>query len=392
MPSRRAARIANLADARRRARRALPRPLFDYVDGGADDELTVAENERGFQDLELVPRMGVDVGEPSLATTVLGTRLAMPIMLAPCGFVEVVHPDGAVGVAAAAAAAGTVAVLCRIALCEPEEVAARSPGPHWLQVNGAGGRDGVAALVERAVAAGFTGLVLTLDGPPPGNHERDLRNRVRPPVRMTPPWLARNGAQLLVRPRWTAGVAPLAIGRLRAGSAAAAVLRDGDLHRWSRFSWVDVEWLRERWPGQLLVKGVLRGEDARAAREAGADAVIVSNHGGRQLDGVPAPIGVLAEVVAAVDGSVEILLDGGVRRGTDVVKAIALGARAVMIGRPFVFGLAAAGRPGVERILELLEAETSRTLRLLGCPGVDALDPSLTRSRLPLPAPALSRD
>lgn len=368
--------------------------LYDYVDGGADDELTLAENERSFRDLELVPRMGLDPGGPDLATTVLGTRLEVPVLLAPCGFVQVVHPDGAVGVASAAAAAGTVAVLSPSALCGPEEVADRSPGPHWMQVNGTGGRDHAKALVERAGTAGFAGLVVTLDGPPPGNQERDLRNRVRPPVRMTAGWLAHAGGQLLARPRWTAGIVPAAIGGLRGGPAAgaAAVLGDGRLHSWSRFSWADVEWLREQWPGHLLVKGVLRGADALAAREAGADAVIVSNHGGRKLDGAPAPISVLPEVVAAVGGSVEILLDGGVRRGTDVVKAISLGAGAILIGRPFVYGLAVAGRPGVERIIEILATEISRTLTLIGCGGVEALDPSWLRSRAAAQATVLTAD
>lgn len=385
MLSKRAARITSVADARRRARRSLPRALRDYVEGGADDELTVGTNERAFQALELLPRMGVEVGEPSLATTVLGLRLELPILLAPCGFIQIVHPDGAVGVARAAGAAGTVAVLSRSALCAPEEVASCSAGPHWFHVNAIGGLKEVRSLIDRAAKAGFAGLVVNLDGPPPGNLERNLHNGVAPPVRVTPRLLARLGAQLLSRPRWAVGMLPAgahALGsRISAFQGASRTLRSGDLHDWPRFSWADVEWMRGLWPGHLVVKGVLTAADAGAARDAGADAVLISNHGGRQLDGVPAPISVLPEVVDAVGGSIEVLLDGGIRRGTDVVKALALGARAVLIGRPYVYGLATAGQPGVERILEVFGTEISRALKQMGCGGVGELGPSWLRPR-----------
>jgi L-lactate dehydrogenase (cytochrome) len=383
--SRQTTRIASVADARRRARRSLPRVLYDYVEGGADDELTVAENEGAFRALQLRPRMGIDVGEPSLATTVLGSELALPILLAPCGFVEMMHRDGAVGVARAAAAAGTISALSKIALCPPEEVAARSDGARWFQVNAAGGRVEVEALMKRAAAAGFTGLIVTMDGPPPGNHERDRRHGMTPPVRIGPRLLTRIGSQLLARPRWSLSMAPAGLRALnRRASAvtnASQVLAAGDLYDWPRFTWSDVEWMRAQWPGHLIVKGLLTAADATAARDAGADAVVVSNHGGRQLDGVQAPITALPEIVAALDGSTEILLDGGVRRASDVVKALSLGARAVLIGRPFLYGLAAAGQPGVERVLEIFSAEISRTLKLIGCAGSAELDPSWLRRR-----------
>src|SRR5579859_1963951 len=185
MLSDRAKRIVSVEDARRRARGRLPAVLFDYIDGGADDEVTVAENERAFRELALRPRMGVDIGEPNIATSVLGTPLGLPVLLAPCGMVQLVHPDGAVGVARAASAARTLAVLSKIALCSPEEVARQSGGPRWFQINAVGGRSGVERLITRAAEAGFEALVLTLDGPPPGNHERDLRHRVVPPVRIS---------------------------------------------------------------------------------------------------------------------------------------------------------------------------------------------------------------
>jgi L-lactate dehydrogenase (cytochrome) len=389
MSSTRAARIINVADARRSARRTLPRVLFDYIEGGADDETTVAENESAFRDLAIRPRMGVDPGEPGISTTVLGTPLALPVLLAPCGMVQLAHPDGAVGVARAASAAGTVAVLSKIALCSPEEVARRSPGPNWFQVNSAGGRDEVKRLMARAADAGFESLVVTLDGPPPGNHERDVRHGVVPPVRVGPRFAARLTGQILARPRWTSTMLPAVRRQKSTIEDATRVLSSGGLQRSARFTWSDIEWMRAEWPGSLLVKGVLTGADAVAAREAGADAVIVSNHGGRALDGAPATMRALPEVVAAVGETTEVLLDGGVRRASCVVKALCLGARAVLIGRPYVYGLACAGQPGVERILDIFRAELTRTMKLMGCPDLSALGPGWLQPTRPCPGDLL---
>lgn len=378
MSSRRAAQIMSVEDARRRARRSLPAVLFDHIEGGADDELTMTENEHAFRELRLRPRMGIDAGEPSLATTVLGSHLALPVMLAPCGFIQAVHPDGAVGVARAAAVAGTIAVLSTMALCTPEEVALQSGGLRWLQINSMGGREQVRRLMDRAAAASFTGLVVTLDGPPHGNHERDLCNGLAPPVRVTSGLLARLGTQALARPRWTVNMIPAGTRALRSRvstiEGASKVLTTAELHAWPRFTWSDVEWIRDHWSGHVIVKGLLTAADAIAARDAGADAIVVSNHGGRRLDGVPATISALPEIVAAVGGSTEVFLDGGVRRATDVIKALSIGARAVLIGRPFLYGLATAGQPGVERILEIFKTEILRTLRLMGCRGLCELD------------------
>jgi L-lactate dehydrogenase (cytochrome) len=369
----RASRILTVADARRRADRLLPRALVDYIESGSEDERTLAENERAFGDLALRPRMGVDV-EPSLATTVLGTPLAMPLLLAPAGMVQLIHPDGAVGVARAAAAAGTIAVLSRTALCPPDEVARRSPGPHWFQVTSTGGRAVVKSLIGRAADAGFTGLVVTLDGPPPGNREAELRHGVVPPVRLTAGLVARLVAQAVARPRWTASMLATALELKTTISSTTRTLSSTAMRTSARFTWADIEWLKREWPSSLLVKGVLTGADAIAARNAGADAIIVSNHGGRALDGVPATITVLPEIVAAVGKSTEVLVDGGIRRASSVAKALCLGARAVLIGRPFLYGLACAGQSGVERILEIFRAELVRTMKLLGCPDVAELD------------------
>jgi L-lactate dehydrogenase (cytochrome) len=376
MAQTRVTRIVNVADAQRRARRTLPRALFDYIEGGADDETTLAENERAFQEVALRPRMGVDVGEPGIATTVLGSPLALPVLLAPCGMVQLAHPDGAVGVARAASAAGTVAVLSKIALCSPEEVARRSPGPNWFQVNSAGGRDEVKHLMARAADAGFTGLVVTLDGPPPGNHERDVRHGMVPPVQVTPRFAARLATQIATRPRWLGAMTVAARRQTATIKDATRVLSSGGLRTSARFTWSDIEWIRSEWPGSLLVKGVLTGADAVAGRDAGADAVIVSNHGGRALDGAPSTLSVLPEIVDAVGTSTEVLIDGGIRRAGCVVKALSLGARAVFIGRPWVYGLACAGQPGVERIIEIFRAELVRTLKLMGCPDVSELNPN----------------
>jgi L-lactate dehydrogenase (cytochrome) len=368
--------MVNVRDARRRAKRRLPAVLFDYIDGGADDEITAAENERAFRELALRPRMGADIDEPSVSTSVLGVPLALPVMLAPCGMIQLVHPDGAVGVARAAAAAATVAVLSKIALCSPEEVADRAAGPHWFQVNSAGGREEVSRLMARAAGAGFTGLVVTMDGPPPGNHERDLRHGVVPPVGVSPHLAARLAGQAVVRPQWTAAM--LAAGRRQRSTiqSATSVLTSTGLRRSPRFTWRDIDWIRGEWAGALVVKGVLTGDDALLARDVGADAVIVSNHGGRSLDTAPATMTALPEVVAALNGSAEVLLDGGVRRASDVVKAVCLGARAVLIGRPYVYGLACAGQHGVERILGLFQSELQRTMKLIGCQELAQLDPS----------------
>lgn len=362
-----------LSDAQYRASRILPKALFSYIEGGAEDEVTLNENVSAFRSLRLRPRMGVDV-EPNLTTTVLGSRVKMPLLLAPAGMEQIVHPDGAVGVARAAAAAGTIAILSRTALCPLEEVARQAPGPHWFQISSSGGSCVVQDLMERAANAGFTGLVVTLDGPPSGLREADLRNGVVPPVRFTSGLVTNLAAQALARPRWTFRMLAAARKQKAAISGTMRTLSSNAMSRSARFTWDDIEDMRRKWPGSLLVKGVLTGSDALAARNAGADAIIVSNHGGRALDGAPATIEVLPEIVAAVGNSFEVYLDGGIRRASSVAKALCLGARAVFIGRPFLYGLACSGQPGVEWVLDLFRDELVRTMKLLGCPDVAVLN------------------
>lgn len=396
--------LHNVAEARRRARRVLPRVVFDYVDGGAEDEVTMAENERAFRSLAFRPRMAVPAAEPALTTTVLGTEVSFPVLLAPCGLVRLLHPDGAAGAARAAVARDTIWTLSTVAGTSLESVAPAG-GHRWFQLYAPGGRDEAETMLERVERAGYEALVVTVDTPALGNRERDVRNGVAPPLRLDARTAIALGPQVLARPRWVLrmmrdGVSMLgrpkhggvgtadgtAVGTADGtaeGTAEGTVDRDSGLGAAgtvsmlaSPFTWADVAWMRERWAKPLVVKGVLSADDARHAVDAGADAVVVSNHGGRQLDGAPATARVLPEVVDAVGERTEVLVDGGIRRGGDVIKAIALGARAVLVGRAYLYALAVGGQHGVEQVLDVLRAEMTRDMRLLGCPSVHELDRS----------------
>ena len=376
-----AARIYSIRDARRRAARAVPRALFDYIDGGADDEVTLHENRRALREATFRPHMAAATGEPVLATTLLGTPLSMPVLLAPCGLVRFIHPDGAQGVARAAAAMGTVSVLSTVAGTALEDVATAAAGPKWFQLYAPGGPEQTEDLVGRAQGAGYAGLVVTLDTPALGNRERDVRHGVAQPFRFDPARVSRLAAQVALRPRWLVGTARAAMrARAQAGEpvepARAAPTARGVAMGASPFSWDDVTTIRRQWAGVLAVKGVLNGDDARRAVDAGCDLVIVSNHGGRQLDGAPATFRVLPEIVDALAGAAPVVLDSGIRRGSDVVKAVAAGADAVMIGRAYLYGLAVDGEHGVHRVLEIFRTEMVRTLSLMGCPSVSDLDRS----------------
>ena len=373
-----ASRLDNVAEARRLARRVLPRALFDYIDGGAEDEVTMGENERALRQIAFRPRMGTKVQRPRLDTTVLGRPVSLPVLLAPCGLVEMVHPDGAIGVARAARRAGTVSVLSTVAGTPPAALS-HEPGPRWFQLYAAG-RDEADDLMGQASSAGFEGLVVTIDTPALGLRDRDVRNGVGGPIRLGARSALRLGPQIVARPgwslrmlrrmQWTAGgTQRLAAGAASVGFPTVAMLA-------SPFGWDDIARIRRRWSGSLVIKGVLSGDDALRAADAGADAVVVSNHGGRQLEGAPATARVLPEVVDVAGDRVEVLMDGGVRRGGDVVKALAIGARAVLVGRPYLYALAVAGEPGVERLLDIFRSEMSRTLSLLGCPDVAELNRS----------------
>ena len=371
--------INTVADAQRLARGRVPRPVFDYIEGGAGSESTVLANQREVEAVRFRPRLGQTVGAPGpdLTTTVLGTPVSMPLLLSPIGFTRMMDPRGDVAAARAASAAGTVFTLSSMSGHGIDEVAAVVDTPAWFQLYFLGGRPGAEQLVERAKSAGYGALVVTLDTQVPGNRERDLRYGLSPPLELNRSTALKMAPHAALHPRW---LADLARDRFRLELVNATGLQIDDqpisageaLMHWlaSPPRWEDFTWLRERFDGPVIAKGILTGEDARRAMDCGVSAIVVSNHGGRQLDGAPATMTALVEVLDAVGTEVEVFVDGGFRRGADVVKAIALGARAVMVGRPWAYGLAAAGEPGVERILTILRDDIDRTLRLLGMSSI----------------------
>ena len=374
-------RVVCIEDFRPLACERVPKAVFDYLDGGAEGEVTLRENCRVFEDVTFRPRNAVVVPECSLRTRILGFELSLPFMLAPVGYSRLMHPGGELAAARAAGLAGTAYILSTISGHRLEDVKAASAAPVFYQLYLRGGRQAAEAAIERARHAGFSALVVTIDTPVSGIRERDYRNGMSELISggllQKIPFLP----QLLARPAWLTaflldgglpglpnvvvpGKGPLPLVDVAAALAESAV------------TWADLRWIRELWRGPIVVKGVLSGDDARHAIDEGAVAVSVSNHGGRQLDCVPAALRALPEVAAAVNGQIEVWMDGGIRRGGDIVRAICLGARAVLCGRAYAYGLAAAGEAGVHRAIEILRADLERTLRLLGCPSVAVLDRS----------------
>jgi isopentenyl diphosphate isomerase/L-lactate dehydrogenase-like FMN-dependent dehydrogenase len=374
-------RVINIENLRRAAKRRLPRVVFDYIDGGAEDESTLRANSRAFEAVTFRPRCAVATPACDLRVSVLGQSLPMPLILAPVGSSRLIHPRGEEAAASATGAAGLAYSLSTLSGCRLEDVAAASKGPLWYQVYLVGGRDCALSAIERAKAAGFSALVVTIDTAVAGMRERDLRNGVKEllsgNLRSMLPFVS----QLLTKPRWLAGFVadgglmkfPNIVipgkGPMLYADVTAALDQ-------SVVTWEDLKWIREAWNGPIVIKGIHTGDDARRAVDAGAEALVVSNHGGRQLDSVAPTLRVLPEVVASVGDRIEVLLDGGIRRGSDILKALCLGARAVMIGRAYAYGLGAAGGAGVARAIEILRADLVRTLKLLGCPSVAALDQS----------------
>jgi isopentenyl diphosphate isomerase/L-lactate dehydrogenase-like FMN-dependent dehydrogenase len=379
--------VVNIGDLRRLAQRRLPKVVFDYVDGGAEGEITMRENIRAFEDVTFRPRNAVAIKNCDLRTTLLGCELSMPMLLAPVGFSRMIHPRGEVCSARAANKAGIGFTLTTISGSKLEDVAAGCPGAKWYQLYLVGGREAAEAALARAAAAGFTTLAITIDTGTFGMRERDVRNgagfllaRERfakipymGQLLTHPIWVARflgDGGMLELPNVIVPGRGPMLLSETQASLAASVV------------TWTDLKWIREIWRGSILVKGVLTGDDARRSLDAGAGGVIVSNHGGRQLDGVSASLRALPEVVKAVGRQGEVLMDGGIRRGSDIAKAICLGARAVLIGRAYAYGLGAAGEAGVARAIAILRADLQRAIVLLGCKSISELD----RSYVNIPA------
>jgi L-lactate dehydrogenase (FMN-dependent) and related alpha-hydroxy acid dehydrogenases len=371
-------RVLNIEDLRRAAKRRLPRVVFDYIDGGAEDESTLRANCQAFKAVTLRPRCAVATPVCDLRTTVLGTSVSMPLILAPVGSCRLMFPRGEEAAARAAGKAGIICTLSTLSGCRLEDVAAASGGPVWYQLYLVGGRDCALGGIDRARKAGFSALVVTIDTPVAGLRERDLRNGAKELLsgKLGPMLPFVN--QLLVRPRWLAafladgglmkfenvlipGKGPMPYADVTAALEQAVV------------TWEDLKWIRQAWNGPIVIKGIHTSEDARRAVDLGAEALAVSNHGGRQLDGVAPTLRVLPEVVSAVGDRIEVLLDGGIRRGSDIIKALCLGARAVMAGRAYAYGLGAAGGAGVSRAIEILRADLVRTLKLLGCASVAEL-------------------
>lgn len=365
----------------------LPNVVFDYLDGGAEDEVTLQANRKAFEDVTFRPRHAVSIPQCDLRTSVVGFDISFPVLLARVGYSRLMHPVGEVGAARAAGAAGTAYILSTISGHALENVKAASSAPVWYQLYLLGGRDAAETAIERARNARISALVVTIDTAVAGMRERDFRNGMKElmggSLLSKLPFLP----QLLAHPAWLTGflldggvpklpnVVIPGRGSMPFIDVAVALAR-------AAVTWEDLRWIREVWQGPIVVKGVLTGEDARRAVDEGAAAIVVSNHGGRQLDCVSASLRALPEVLKAINGRAEALMDGGIRRGRDIVKAICLGAKAVLIGRAYAYGLAAAGEAGVAWALDILRADVERTLKLLGCASIDALD----RSYIEVPA------
>lgn len=371
----------NIDDLRELARRRVPRVVFNYIDGGAEGEWTLRENRRAFDAVTFRPRHAVAANSCDLRTCVLGMELSMPILLAPVGYLRVMHPEGEVAAARAASKAGVGLILSTVSGHRLEDVKSASTGPVWYQLYLTGGRAAAESAMRRATAVGYTVLVITIDSTVIGYRERETRDGMEQLLRGNVWSKIPFAPELLAHPSWL--VRFLLDGGLpdmpNIVSPERGVLRVRDAHtvmKREAFSWSDMRWIRELWKGPIVIKGVLSTEDARRSLDYGAAAVIVSNHGGRQLDCVPASLEVLPKIVEIVKDQGEVLMDSGIRRGSDIVKAICLGARAVLCGRAYAYGIAAAGEAGATRSLEILRADLERCLKLLGCPSVSALDNS----------------
>lgn len=352
----------NAQDYETLARELLPQMVYDYYAGGSEEESSVYDNRASWGRIRLRPRMLVDCTSVDMTTTILGTPVAMPLMTAPCAFNRLAHPDGELAVARATAEAGIIQVVSTMATCTLEEVAQAAPqGQRWFQLYVYRDRAVTEMLVSRAEAAGYTTLCLTVDTPIAGRRERDIRNGFGLPA----------GVKI-------ANLDAAAMGKLAPADQGETGLQRYIAGLWdAALTWESVEWLKTITRLPIVVKGILTGEDAALAVEHGVAGIVVSNHGGRQLDGAIAPCDALAEVVAAVGDRAEVYVDGGVRRGTDILKALALGARAVLIGRPYLWALTVSGEAGVSHLLNLLREELSISMALAGRPTIADIDRKL---------------
>jgi L-lactate dehydrogenase (cytochrome) len=375
--------ILSIDDLRELAKRRIPRAIFDYADGGSYEERTLRRNCADLDALTFRQRVMVDVSNVSLATSFLGTPASMPLAIGPTGLCGLFHADGEILGARAAVACGIPFCLSTMSICSIEDVRAATEQPFWFQQYLMKDRGFNQELIDRAAAAQCSALMLTLDLQVIGERRRDPRNGLTIPPRLT----LRNALDVATKPTWALKVLfgkrrtfGNLVGRI-GGSSGIRTLAEWTATQFDASAdWSDVEWVRSRWAGKLILKGVLDAEDARLAIAAGADAIVVSNHGGRQLDGAPSTISVLQEIVDAVGGRCEVLFDGGIRSGQDIAKALALGARGTLIGKAFLYALAAAGEAGVTKAIEIMRNELRVTLALTGTSSVAAAGPHILRT------------
>lgn len=372
--------VLEIADLKKLAQRRVPKMFFDYADSGAWTESTYRANESDFAKIKLRQRVLVDMTDRSLATTMIGQNVAMPVALSPTGLAGMQHADGEILAAQAAAEFGVPFTLSTMSICSIEDVAAATKKPFWFQLYVMKDRDFVRNLIERAKAAGCSALVLTLDLQILGQRHKDLRNGLSAPPKFTPKHIW----QMMTRPQWCLGMMGTQRRTFRNIDGHAKGVSDlSSLSSWTaeqfdpKLNWDDVEWIKNLWGGPLILKGILDEEDALMAAKTGADAIIVSNHGGRQLDGAPSSISMLPRIVDTVGDKVEIHLDGGIRSGQDVLKAVALGAKGTYIGRPFLYGLGAMGKAGVTKALEIIAREADVTMALCGMRRITDVDSSI---------------
>ncbi|BEV73729.1 alpha-hydroxy acid oxidase [Paludibacterium sp. THUN1379] len=366
-----------IEDLRRLAQRRVPRMFYDYADSGSWTESTYRANEQALQAIRFRQRVAVDMTGRSTAGTMIGQPVAMPVALAPTGLAGMQHADGEILAARAAAAFGVPFTLSTMSICSIEDIAAHSPEPFWFQLYMMRDREFMAQLIARARAANCSALMLTLDLQILGQRHKDIKNGLSTPPRLT---LA-NLLHLATRPRWCLGM--LGTRRHSFGNIVGHARNVTDLRSLSAWtaeqfdptlSWADVEWVKRQWGGKLILKGILDERDARLAADSGADALVVSNHGGRQLDGAPASVEALPAIVEAVGRDIEVWMDGGIRSGQDVLRALALGARGTLIGRSFLYGLGALGQPGVSQCLHLIQKELETSMALCGVTRIDQID------------------
>ena len=372
--------VTNAMDLRALARRRLPRAIFDYADGGAYDELTLRRNRADLEAIQFRQRVMIDVSALSCETTILGTPAAAPLVIAPTGLAGLFWPEGEICGRRAASAFGIPFCLSTMSICAIEDVWAATQAPFWFQLYVMKDRGFTRELIGRAEAAQCPVIVLTLDLTVQGQRHRDTRNGLTIPPRVT----LRNALDLATKLPWAAQI--FSTRHRNFGNLAGKLASDEKLTTLAQwiatqfdlsFTWKDIAWLRSLWPGKLVLKGILDAEDARRAVEAGADAIVVSNHGGRQLDGARSSISVLPEVAAAVGGRTEILFDGGVMSGQDVLKALALGARGCLIGKAYLYALGARGEAGVSTLLEIMRRELLTSMAMTGAPRIESIGPSV---------------